>query len=107
MSRSLTDWLGPNARIGRFEFRMRRSIYPGHRLAFDATVTDRFRDELGGSWLAFAVTLSVEGDVKTSARVLVSVPADATDRSPWARKGNSWVVPPFPEVAAVSTGEGR
>src|SRR4051812_50204722 len=38
--RYVTDWTGPNGRLGRMKFRMKGSVFPQDRMGFTATVED-------------------------------------------------------------------
>jgi len=87
--RYLTDWSGPRGRLGRMTFRMNGSVFPGDTMALDATVTAVSTDELGCGWAELAVTLHVEGDVKTSCTARLALPTDPDD-NPWRRSRDQW-----------------
>ena len=46
-------------------------------------------DEVGCGFVTVAVTLAVDGDVKTTCAARVAVPRNADD-NPWARRGDQW-----------------
>jgi hypothetical protein len=87
--RYLTDWTGPHGRLGRMQFRMKGSIFPGDTMVFEGTVTGVGTDDAGCGWVETAVTVSVDGDVKTSCTARVAVPVDDDD-NPWQRRGDDW-----------------
>ena len=87
--RYLTDWTGPKGRLGRMMFRMKGSVFPGDTMQLDGTVTAVDTDDVGCTWVAVDVTLSVAGDVKTTCAVRIAIPA-TDDDNPWARRGDDW-----------------
>jgi hypothetical protein len=87
--RYLTDWSGPHGRLGRMQFRMKGSIFPKDTMVFAGTVTDVDTDATGCGWVGVAVTVSVDGDVKTSCTARLALPVDDDD-NPWRRRGDQW-----------------
>ncbi len=97
--RYITDWSGPRSRLGRMTFRMRTSVFPGHRMVFSATVTELDVDETGVGWATLEVALTVtdpdgvhggaEPTVATTATVRVALPRTA-DENLWSRHGDDW-----------------
>jgi acyl dehydratase len=87
--RYVTDWTGPTGRLGRMQFRMKKSVFPGDEMHFDGTVEDVTTDETGCGWVSLAVTLSVDGDAMTTCSVRVALPTSAND-NPWTRRGDQW-----------------
>jgi acyl dehydratase len=87
--RYLTDWSGPRGRLGRVTFRMKGSVFPGDTMVLDAQVTGVDTDEVGCGWVQIAVTLSVDGDVKTTCTARLALPS-TTDDNPWSRAGDRW-----------------
>ena len=87
--RYVTDWTGPYGRLGRMSFRMRGSVFPGDTMVFDAVVDDVGIDDVGCGWVGLAITVSVDGDVKTTCDARVAIPVDAGD-NPWARRSERW-----------------
>jgi acyl dehydratase len=87
--RFLTDWTGPHGRLGRMTFRMLGSVFPGDTMVFSGVVDEVTVDESGCGWIGVDVTLSVNGDVKTTCDARVAVPVDTTD-NPWSRTGPRW-----------------
>jgi hypothetical protein len=88
--RYLTDWTGPHGRLGRMQFRMKGSIFPGDTMVFEGTVGSVTIDEAGCGWAEVAVTVAVGGDVKTSCTARVALPRDEDD-NPWRRRGDRWI----------------
>jgi acyl dehydratase len=87
--RYVTDWTGPYGRLQRMTFRMLGSIFPGDTMVFRGTVTDVGVDEMGCGWVALDISVSVEGDVKTTCKARVALPTEAGD-NPWDRRGDNW-----------------
>jgi hypothetical protein len=46
-------------------------------------------DEAGCGFVMVAVTLSVDGDPKTTCAARIALPRDADD-NPWSRRGDRW-----------------
>jgi len=88
--RYVTDWTGPTGRLGRMKFRMKGSVFPGDRMAFNATVEDVSTDAVGCGWASLLVTVSVDGEIKTDCSVRVALPTSADD-NPWTRRGEQWL----------------
>jgi acyl dehydratase len=89
IERYLTDWTGPHGRLGRLRFRMRKSVYPGDTLVFNATVTDVVPDEAGHTWVGLDVDLTVEGETVTECSARVAVPTGPDD-NPWSLGADRW-----------------
>ena len=87
--RYLTDWTGPTGRIGRVQFRMRDSVFPGDVMELDGTVTGTEVDATGCGWAALEVTLHVGDRVCTTGTARIAVPVSADD-NPWTRRGDAW-----------------
>ena len=87
--RYITDWTGPHGRLGRVTFRMRDSVFPGDTMVFDGVVSEVTVDDVGCGWVGLDVTLSVDGDVKSSCAARVAVPIDDQD-NPWRRRRDQW-----------------
>ena len=87
--RYITDWTGPNGRLGRIRFRMKGSVFPGDTMVLSGVVRATRIDETGCGWADVDVTLSVGDDVKTECQASVAIPTSAGD-NPWTRKGDDW-----------------
>jgi len=87
--RYLTDWTGPKGRIGRIQFRMKASVFPGDRMVFRGTVKGVDTDAQGCGWVDVDVDLSVEGRTVTECTARVALPTSADD-NPWQRRGDAW-----------------
>ncbi|HTZ07883.1 MAG TPA: hypothetical protein VMB72_02355 [Acidimicrobiales bacterium] len=87
--RYITDWTGPLGRLGRVTFRMRDSVFPGDVMALDGAVSEVSVDDTGCGWIGLDLTLSVDGDTKSTASARVAVPVDDDD-NPWDRRGERW-----------------
>ena len=88
--RYVTDWTGPTGRLGRMQFRMKGSVYPGDHMVLSATVEDVTMDAANCGWASLLVTLAVDGETKTDCSVRVALPTSADD-NPWARRGDQWL----------------
>src|SRR6202051_1647805 len=87
VERYLTDWTGPYGRLARGTFRMKGSVFPGETMVLSGTVESTSVDEVGCGFVTVAVTLGVDGDVKTTCAARVALPRSADD-NPWARRGD-------------------
>ncbi len=91
--RFITDWTGPKGRLGRMNFRMKRSVFPGDLMRI-AGVVDRIQiDEAGCVWADCSVTLTANDVEATTCQIRVAIPADADD-NPWNRRGERWLPNP-------------
>ena len=88
--RYITDWTGPFGRLQRVTFRMKGSIFPGDTMVFRGVVADTGVDDTGCGWAALEITVSVDGDTKTSCTARVALPVSDGD-NPWSRAGDRWV----------------
>ena len=87
--RYLTDWTGPHGRLARVTFRMKGSVFPGDTMSLRGQVESTEVDEVGCGFATVAVTLSVDGDAKTTCAARIALPKTADD-NPWARRGDRW-----------------
>ncbi len=87
--RYVTDWTGPTGRLGRMQFRMKASVFPGDEMHFDGTVEEVGVDEVGCGWVRLAVALTVGGEPKTTCSVRVALPVSPDD-NPWTRHADQW-----------------
>ena len=87
--RYITDWTGPLGRLGRVTFRMRDSVFPGDVMVLDGAVSEVSVDDTGCGWIGLDLTLSVDGDTKSTAGARVAVPVNDDD-NPWQRRGERW-----------------
>jgi hypothetical protein len=58
-------------------------------MVFNGVVESVGADEVGCTWAALKVSVSVGERVCTECAVRVAIPRDATD-NPWRRKGDEW-----------------
>ena len=84
--RYLTDWTGPRGRMGRIQFRMKDSVFPGDKMVFGGTVAAI--DEESG-WVDLEMELTVGDNVVTGCTARMALPRDVDD-NPWQRKGDDW-----------------
>jgi acyl dehydratase len=87
--RYITDWTGPCGRLGRIQFRMKDSVFPGDTMVFHGQVEKVETDPAGCAWVELSLSLSVGDTVTTQCNARVAIPAHDGD-NPWARKGDAW-----------------
>jgi acyl dehydratase len=87
--RYLTDWSGPTGRLGRMQFRMRDSVFPGDRMVFRGAVEGVETDAGGCGWAAVKATVSVGERVCSECTARIALPSAPGD-NPWRRKGAEW-----------------
>jgi acyl dehydratase len=87
--RYITDWTGPHGRLGRVVFRMHDSVFPGDTMVINGVVSELTVDDTGCGWVGLDVTLSVDGDVKSTCTARVALPVDDED-NPWRRGPDRW-----------------
>jgi acyl dehydratase len=87
--RYLTDWTGPYGRLGRMQFRMKDSVFPGDRMRFRGSVTKVETDATGCGWAEVALRVLVGDRVCTECNARVALPTSAGD-NPWSRRGDHW-----------------
>jgi len=90
ISRYITDWAGPMARLGRISFKMLTPICPGDLLVISGTVVRKTTDAAGCSWIDVTVELRVEEKLCTATTVTVAVPSRHGADSPWERPADRW-----------------
>ncbi len=89
IERYLTDWTGPKGRLGKMRFKMKASVCAGDVLTFNATITDKSKDDRGIGWIDLDVRLTVGDVLATECTARIAVPTSADD-DPWQRRGNDW-----------------
>jgi acyl dehydratase len=87
--RYVTAWTGPHGRLGRMQFRMSDSVFPGDTMTFAGSVTDVSIDDAGCGWAVLDLTVTADDRVCTTCTVRVAVPLSADD-NPWRRRGEQW-----------------
>ena len=87
--RFVTDWTGPRGRLGRMKFRMTGSVFAGDTMVLAGVVEDVTTDATGCGWVSVRMTLSVEGETKTTCTARLALPV-SDDDNPWARRGDHW-----------------
>lgn len=100
IARFITDWAGPTARIARFAYKMRVSIYPGDEMVIGGTVTGAHTDRTGCAWADVAVEVKVGETVCTIVNVTVALPERSGAEIPWKRSAERWLVGELPAFAA-------
>lgn len=87
--RFLTDWSGAHGRLGRMNFRMKGSVFPGDTMVISGTVQHGWVDEVGCGWVEIEMELAVKDEIKTTCRARMALPRDRED-NPWSRRGDRW-----------------
>ena len=87
--RYLTDWTGPKGRLGKIQFRMKNSVFPGDTMVFTGKVSGVGSDDGGCGWVDVEVNLAVGDRTVTDCTARIAVPVDGKD-NPWQRKGDAW-----------------
>ena len=87
--RFITDWTGPKGRLGKIQFRMKHSVFPGDRMVFHGKVEKVEKDAVGCGWVGLSVWLTVGEKTTTECTARVAVPVSADD-NPWKRRGDAW-----------------
>ncbi|WP_321808833.1 MaoC/PaaZ C-terminal domain-containing protein [Burkholderia sp. BCC1993] len=92
LSKYVTNWSGPNGRIGRMRFRMARPICPGDEVALRGRVSGARRAAEGWWWLQLDLAMECRQVIVTEAAALLALP-DANGESPWRATGPLWQPP--------------
>lgn len=87
--RYLTDWTGPTGRLGRIQFRMKDSVFPGDQMVFRGRVEEVTTDDGGCSWVGLDLELGVGDKIVTQCTARIAIPSTRGD-NPWKRKGGDW-----------------
>jgi len=87
--RFITDWTGPKGRLGKIQFRMKHSVFPGDRMVFHGKVEKVEQDAVGCGWVGLSVWLTVGEKTTTECTARIALPTSADD-NPWKRRGDEW-----------------
>ncbi len=87
--RYITDWTGPKGRLGKIQFRMSDSVFPGDTMVFRGKVDAVGTDDRGCGWVDLSIDLEVGEKTPTRCKARVAIPIDADD-NPWKRRGDDW-----------------
>ena len=87
--RYVTDWTGPKGRLGRIQFRMKDSVFPGDTMVFHGRVEDVRTDAHGCGWADLSLWLTVGDKTTTECSASVALPS-SDDDNPWKRRGDRW-----------------
>ena len=90
ITKYLTDWFGPQARVGKMRFKMRSSILPGHTMSLQGAVKAIEAAGECGSWVQVDVNLMVEEKPATIASVCVAIPTCGDGPNPWRCAKSLW-----------------
>lgn len=89
LSRYVTDWSGPQARLARLKFSMLSPLCPGDKAVFSGVVESR-AERAGFLWLDVAVNIHVAERLATKAIIGVAMPAREKGTSPWQCADMDW-----------------
>jgi len=87
--RYITDWTGPKGRLGKIQFRMKDSVFPGDRMVFHGQVEKVEKDAAGCGWVGLSVRLTVGEKTTTECTARIALPTSPED-NPWKRRGDEW-----------------
>ncbi len=87
--RYVTDWTGATGRLGKMQFRMRDSVFPGDTMVIRGKVTNVSTDDSGCAWADLDLAMTVNDKITTSCKARVAVPSGSGD-NPWKRRGSDW-----------------
>lgn len=87
--RYITDWTGPKGRLGKIQFRMKDSVFPGDRMVFHGKVEKVEKDDAGCGWVGLSVWLTVGEKTTTECTARIALPTSEND-NPWKRRGADW-----------------
>jgi acyl dehydratase len=90
VSRYVTDWTGPEGRIGRLTLAMKRPVCPGGELMFQGVIEAVLPTVHGHTWVDLAVALSCGEALATAAKVRVALPSTSQSPSPWRCPRTLW-----------------
>jgi acyl dehydratase len=89
ISRYITDWSGPDGRLGKMAFSMRKPICPDDNAVFTGEVS-AIEVEQGCGWLHIEIAILVLGEVKTKGWVRLAVPLGEGAQTPWCVPLRDW-----------------
>ena len=91
ISRYITDWAGPNSRIGELDFKMIAPIIPNDLMIFDGEITNISAVNKNITWFFIDISISVKGKKVTDSKVKVAVPHNNSPKnSPWKIAIKDW-----------------
>jgi acyl dehydratase len=90
ISRYVTDWSGPQGRLGRLKFSMRKPVCPGHELTLAGTIQSIEPSSFGFFWIGIGVEMAVGEESVTSAHIRLALPLSSDAPSPWHCPSAQW-----------------
>jgi acyl dehydratase len=90
ISRYITDWSGPQGRLGRLKCSMRRPICPGHGLTLAGVIQSIEQSSAGFSWIGIGVEIAADEDPVTRAHIRLALPLSSDGPSPWHCPSAQW-----------------
>ncbi len=90
ITKYLTDWFGPQARVGKMRFKMRSSILPGHTMSIAGEIKALEDGGECGTWVQVDVNIVVEEKPATIASVCVAIPTGLEGPNPWLCAKSLW-----------------
>ncbi|MCC5810969.1 MAG: hypothetical protein JJU06_11395 [Ectothiorhodospiraceae bacterium] len=89
ISRFITDWCGPNGRIGRLRFKMQKPICPGRQMRVEGHVAAIDRDDDALCWVGLELTVHADDVLATTATATVALPVSEPGAA-WRRGDGHW-----------------
>lgn len=90
ISRYVTDWSGPEGRIGRLRFAMRRPICPAADVHFSGMIVDVASHGYPLCWVEVDIELKCQDRVVTTATARLALPREPGAPSPWRCSPADW-----------------
>ena len=96
ISRYVTDWAGPDARLKKLGFKMKDSFCPGDLIRLEGEVVAVEDGDECGTWIDLQIDLFTEDKLKTSAEVRVAIPSSVENQQqkramPWHCPNEVWL----------------
>jgi hypothetical protein len=89
IERYLTDWTGPQGRLARLSFRMRRSICAGDRMTLGGAVGEVTQDD-HARFAHVAVTITANDQMAVECQATIALPLEGAADGPWSLTGDRW-----------------
>lgn len=90
--RYITDWSGPEGRVGRLRFKMMKPICPGKRMRMNGRIVAMNQDE-ELCWVTLELTLHSQDVLSTTAGASVALPLHRPSAA-WQCANDQWQPPP-------------
>ncbi|MSR00103.1 MAG: hypothetical protein EXR88_01710 [Gammaproteobacteria bacterium] len=88
--RYVTDWSGPQGRVGGLRLTMHSPICPGNELVITGAVDTLEQATTDLNWAILKIELAVGSRIASTAWVKVALPASDNSPSPWHCSASDW-----------------